>query len=160
MLTTKLIEFLSLDEQTTNTWAKDKVPFYFDLNGNSKTFFDYHGEVFDSTEYINDFLSGKISEDDIQEEFMDVLERCMKSGKTICLFMDDSVIGIDEIFKNKVPSNLVNPTKFMKEGLGKNKIPSEGFKFCCLVKRAPEEGKELYVGNKFDITQFSHIRVE
>ena len=161
MKNVKIIDFLELDNHTKYTWNKGKVPFYFDNNGNSKTFFNYHGVVCNLSKYHLAESLGEVSLKQEQAYFKDHLEKAVTEGKTLCIYMDEEVLDLNQYFEDTSIANIVFDAEAAKSSpkiLGIK--PKNGFKVCVLVKIPPDDCKALKVLQKFDVDKFDFIRVD
>mmetsp|Transcript_10556 Transcript_10556/g.12021 ORF Transcript_10556/g.12021 Transcript_10556/m.12021 type:complete len:178 (+) Transcript_10556:30-563(+) len=177
MEASKVINLTELEVAVEETWGNNKVPFFFDCNGNAEVFFKYKAHLCEIHKIQIGVAMGTKTLDEAKEEIRSHLHYSMKAGDTLVFFID-KIMGkfndyYDEAF---LPKEIFDPIEIVKEEIYKKIIKEDEdvdsfgnkggfvmrdtFRVVVLSTREPDSEDNSDIAENLDPEKFDFIKIE
>ena len=177
MEVSKTISLTELETATDSAWENNKVPFFFDTQGNASVFFKYKAQLLELHELQVAITAGERTLEDVKEKIRSSLMYAMKSGDTLVFFMDKLMGKFGDYYDEKfLPKEIFNPSeiknpdiykKILKEEEDVDAFGNKGgfemrdtFKVVVLSTRNPEDEDNSDISDNLDTERFEFIKIE
>ena len=120
MEVSKTIKLTDLEIATDSAWENNKIPFFFDCQGNAEVFFKYKAHLCELHRLQIGITTGEKTIDEVKEKIRTSFYYSMKAGDTLVFFMDKLMARFEDYYdETYLPKEIFDPTEIVKKEIYK-----------------------------------------
>ncbi|CAI2381633.1 unnamed protein product [Moneuplotes crassus] len=177
MEATKTINLTELETAIEDAWTENKVPFFFDTQGNAEVFFKYKANLVELNRMQVALAAEETTVDDVKEKIRTHLLYALKSGSCIVFFVDKLMGKFEDYYDESfLPKEIFDPTEIVKPEIYKKILKEdedmdnfgnkggfyhqETFRVAVLSTRTPDSEDNSDIAEHLEPEKFEFIKIE
>ncbi|CAI2381816.1 unnamed protein product [Moneuplotes crassus] len=177
MEATKTINLTELETAIEDAWTENKVPFFFDTQGNAEIFFKYKANLVELSRMQVALAAEETTVDDVKEKMRAQLVYSLKAGDAYVIFLDKLMGKFEDYYDEEcIPKELFDPTEIVKPEIYKKILKEdedvdnfgnkggfyhqETFRVVVLSTRTPDSEDNSDIAEHLEPEKFEFIKIE